>query len=253
MIVVKSEEEISRIADACRIVVEALGALRAAVEPGISTRELEIMAEGIIKKRGAEPAFKGYRGFPASICASVNNVVVHGIPSSGAKLAEGDILSVDIGVNYKGYYGDAAVTVPVGEVSPGARKLLRVTEEALYEGLKMARDGNRVTDISNAVQTYAELNGFSVVRTFVGHGIGMSLHEEPQVPNYGSPGRGPRLRRGMTMAIEPMINAGGYAVEILKDGWTAVTADGSLSAHFEHTVAITGEEPSILTDGGVKI
>lgn len=246
MIVLKSKDEIERIAEACNIVAEALGALKGLVAEGLSTRELERFSEDIILKRGGKAAFKGYRRYPASICASVNDQVVHGIPSE-RKLREGDIVSVDIGVFYKGYYGDAAVTLPVGEVSEEARRLMRVTEEALWAGIDAAQEGGRVSDISCAIQGHVERNGFSVVRAFVGHGIGRQLHEEPQVPNYGPCGRGARLREGMTMALEPMVNAGRPEVRVLDDGWTAVTADGSLSAHFEHTVAITGGGPRVLT------
>jgi methionyl aminopeptidase len=248
VILIKSEEEIKRVAEACAIVAEALSKVGDLVGEGITTRELERAAEDAIERRGGAPAFKGYKGFPASICTSVNNVVVHGMPSPGARINEGDILSIDLGVYYKGFYGDAAVTIPVGSVSEEALKLLSVTEEALYIGIEKATVGNRVSDISNAVQAHVEGNGFSVVRAFVGHGIGKSLHEEPQVPNYGPPGRGPRLKEGMTLAIEPMVNSGGFDVKVLDDGWTAVTVDGSLSAHFEHTVAVTdGEVPRVLT------
>jgi methionyl aminopeptidase len=246
VIVVKSTEEIQRIGDACRIVAETLEVLSGVVVEGIATRELEWLAEDAIIKKGGTPAFKGYRGYPASLCTSVNDQVVHGIPS-GTKLKSGDILSMDLGVYYKGFYGDAAVTLPVGKVSREAVELLRVTEEALYIGMDMAQVGNRVSDISSAVQKYVEKNGYSVVRDFVGHGIGKQLHEEPQIPNFGPPGRGERLRSGMTLAIEPMVNAGGHQVRVLDDGWTAVTADGSLSAHYEHTVAITGEGAKVLT------
>jgi methionyl aminopeptidase len=246
VILIKSGEEISRIADACAIVAETLGRIKEAVAPGMSTKELEKLAEDIIIKRGGVPAFKGYRGYPASICASLNNEVIHGIPS-GRRLREGDILSVDIGVNYKNYYGDAAVTVPVGKVSELALRLIRVTEESFFKGISRAREGLRISDISHAVQGHVEGNGFSVVRAFVGHGVGRHLHEEPQVPNFGPPGQGPRLKKGMTLAIEPMVNAGGPDVALLEDGWTAVTADGSLSAHYEHTVAITEGDAVILT------
>lgn len=246
MIVIKSKDEIERVADACRIVGAALGALKGFVGEGLTTKELEKFADDVIVKGGGKAAFKGYRGFPASICSSVNDQVVHGIPS-GYKLKDGDIVSVDIGVFYKGYYGDAAITLPVGRVSDEAGRLMRATEEALYVGIEAAREGGRVSDISCAVQKHVEDKGFSVVRTFVGHGIGRSLHEEPQVPNYGPCGRGARLKEGMTLAIEPMVNAGGYDVKVLDDGWTAVTSDGSLSAHFEHTVAVTEEGPRVLT------
>lgn len=246
MIVVKSKDEIERIADACRIVAEALEGVRAAVVEGVTTKEIERLAVELIKKKGGVPAFKGYRGYPAGICTSVNSEVVHGIPSE-RKLEGGDILSIDLGVYLKGYFGDAAITVPVGKASDEAMRLVRVTEEALYKGIEAAGVGSRVSDISNAVQRHVEGEGFSVVRQFVGHGIGKLLHEEPQIPNYGAPGRGPRLRAGMALAIEPMVNAGGWEVVILDDGWTAVTKDGSISAHFEHTVAVTDGETRILT------
>lgn len=246
MIILKSPEEITVMSRACSIVAEALKALKGVVKPGIPTKEIERFVEEIVRSRGAVPAFKGYRNYPASVCTSVNDEVVHGIPSS-VLLNEGDIVSIDLGVYLEGFYGDAAITLPVGKVSPLAGKLMRVTEEALALGIEKARPGNRVSDISHAVQKHAEANGFSVVRSFVGHGIGRSLHEEPQVPNFGEPGRGPRLREGMTLAIEPMVNAGGHEVSILDDGWTAVTADGSLSSHCEHTVAITANGPRILT------
>ena len=246
MIILKSPEEIKRMSRACVIAAEALRALEEIVKPGISTKEIERFVEKMVQHRGAVPAFKGYRNYPSSVCTSVNDQVVHGIPSSVA-LNEGDIVSIDLGVYLDGFYGDAAVTLPVGKVSPLAEKLIRVTKEALALGIERARPGNRVSDISHAIQKHVEANGFSVVRSFVGHGIGRSLHEEPQVPNFGEPGHGPRLREGMTLAIEPMVNAGSYEVSVLHDGWTAVTVDGSLSAHYEHTVAITGNGPRILT------
>lgn len=247
MILIKSSEEIALMQEACRIVAETLESLRAAVSPGVSTGELELYAEELIMKKGGTPAFKGYRGFPASICTSVNEQVVHGIPSPSRKLIGGDIVSIDLGVNYDGFFGDAAFTLPVGEIDGQAGRLIRVTEESLMAGIAQAVEGNRVSDISHAIQSHVEASGFSVVRTFVGHGIGRHLHEEPQVPNFGPPGRGARLARGMTLAIEPMVNAGDWRVRILDDGWTAVTADGSLSAHCEHTVLVTGGEPEILT------
>ncbi len=246
MIVIKSRDEIEKIHEACRIVAETLEALRGFVSAGVSTREIERFCENMIARKGARAAFKGYRGFPSSVCTSVNEQVVHGIPSD-VKLREGDIVSIDIGVFPKGFYGDAAVTLPVGRVSPKAEDLLRVTEQALSLGIEAARPGGRVSDISAAVQGHVEANGYSVVRAFVGHGIGKLLHEEPQVPNYGTRGRGARLREGMTLAIEPMVNQGGSDVVVLDDGWTAVTADGSLSAHFEHTVAITEDGARVLT------
>ncbi|HXX58697.1 MAG TPA: type I methionyl aminopeptidase [Thermodesulfovibrionales bacterium] len=246
MIIIKSPEEIDRMAEACRVVAETLNALREIVKPGISTKEMERFAEEMVVARGGTLAFKGYRGYPAGICASVNSQVVHGIPSSLA-VKEGDIISIDLGVFMNGFYGDGAVTLAVGKISREAERLITVTEEALYFGIAKAKPGNRVSDISYAIQRHVEKNGFSVVRTFVGHGIGRSLHEEPQVPNYGGPGQGPRLKEGMTFAVEPMVNEGRYEVRVLDDGWTAVTSDGSLSAHFEHTIAITENGPRILT------
>jgi len=246
MIIIKSKDEIERMAEACRIVAETLLALKEMAEVGITTKELDRVAEDFIIKKGASPAFKGYRGYPASICASVNEEVIHGIPSQ-RRLKEGDIVGIDLGVLYNGFYGDAAITVAIGKVSPIAERLMRVTESALYRGIERAVEGARVSDISNAIQSCVEQEGFSVVRMFTGHGIGRALHEEPQVPNFGPPGRGPRLREGMTLAIEPMVNAGRYDVQILDDGWTVVTKDRTLSAHFEHTVAITGSGPRVLT------
>lgn len=247
MIIIKSPAEIERIRAACRIVAEVLEGLRSLVGIGVSTAEIEQFADDGIRARGAIPAFKGYRGYPSSVCISVNEQVVHGIPSRGRTIRDGDIVSVDIGVLLNGYYGDAAMTLQVGNVSPAAGKLVRVTEEALYEGIAQAVAGNRVFDISAAIQRHVERHGFSVVRAFVGHGIGRSLHEEPQIPNFGRAGQGARLKEGMTLAIEPMVNAGKSEVMILADGWTAVTADQSLSAHFEHTVAVTQNSPEILT------
>ncbi len=249
MIPVKSREEIKKIRRASQIVAEALSTLKQVIAPGITTKELEQIAEEVIRSRGGIPAFKGYRGYPASICASVNDEVVHGIPSIDVILREGDIISIDLGVIYEGLIGDAAMTVPVGRVDKETERLIRVTEEALYKGIKEARINRRVGDISHAIQRYVESQGFSVVRAFVGHGVGRSLHEEPQIPNFGYPGKGPKLKEGMTLAIEPMVNAGTYEVVIMKDGWTAKTADGSLSAHFEHTVLVTRNGPEILTKG----
>jgi methionyl aminopeptidase len=219
----------------------------------VTTADLDAVAEERIVAAGAVPAFKGYHGYPATICASVNDEVIHGIPSNGRALKAGDIISIDVGASLDGYYGDSAVTLPVGAVSETARQLLRVTEESLYRAIEQARPGNRISDIGHAVQQHVEANGFSVVREFVGHGIGQRMHEEPQVPNYGEPGRGPRLAEGMVLAIEPMVNAGRQAVKVLADGWTAVTRDGSLSAHFEHTVAVTAGEPWILTAREVPV
>lgn len=247
MIVLKSSQEIEKMTVACRIVAEALEELKGLVGPGVTTLELDSFVEAFILKRGGVPAFKGYRGFPNSLCTSINNQVVHGIPSPNSKLNDGDIVSLDLGVFYDGYYGDAAVTYPVGNINPYAKRLLEVTEESLYKGIEMSRPNKRVSDISSAVQFHVEKNGYSVVRDFVGHGIGKDLHEEPQIPNFGSSGQGPRIKEGMTFAIEPMVNAGDYAVVILEDKWTAVTKDGSLSAHFEHTVAVTKDGPVILT------
>lgn len=247
MIIIKSRDEIQKMARASRIVVKALQAIRGILSPGITTGEIEKIAEEIIYSEGGTPTFKGYRGYPASLCVSVNEEVVHGIPSLERRLNQGDIVSIDIGVTCQGYIGDAAVTLPVGKVSEEASRLMRVTEEALYAGIEMARPGNRLSDISHAIQAHAEAAGYSVVRAFVGHGVGKTLHEEPQVPNFGPPGKGPRLKAGMTLAIEPMVNEGSYHVVILDDGWTAKTRDGRLSAHFEHTVHITDNGPEILT------
>ncbi len=245
-IILKSPQEIEKMRRSNQIVAEILAAIKEIVRPGITTRDLEELAEELLAKKRAKPAFKGYNGFPAALCTSVNEEIVHGIPSERV-LKEGDILSLDFGVIYDDFYGDAAITLPVGQVSPEAARLMRVAEEALYLAIEQARPENRVQDISAAIQRYVESQGFSVVRDFVGHGIGKHLHEKPQVPNFGLPGRGIRLRPGMTLAIEPMINAGGHEVLILEDGWTAVTKDGSLSAHFEHSVAITENGPDILS------
>lgn len=247
MIIVKSQREIEKIAAACRIVAEILENLKTFVKADITTADIEAYVEEQIRKQKAVPAFKGYRGYPASTCTSVNDQVVHGIPSRMTRLKNSDIISIDLGVVKDGFYGDAAMTFPVGVVGAEAQKLISVTEEALYIGIRHAVAGNRVSDISAAIQRHAESGGFSVVRAFVGHGIGRSLHEDPQVPNFGEAGRGPRLKEGMTLAIEPMVNAGAADVAILDDGWTAVTDDGRLSAHFEHTIAITKSDPVILT------
>jgi methionyl aminopeptidase len=246
VIVCKSPAEIERMAAANALVARVLAELASVAAPGVTTRDLDGLAERRIREAGAVPAFKGYRGYPATLCASVNEQVVHGIPSDRV-LVEGDILSLDIGAQMDGFYGDAAVTVPIGRISDEARRLLRVTEEALGQAIERVRVGSRVSDIGHAVQRHVEANGFSIVREFVGHGIGAQMHEEPQIPNYGEPGRGPRLAEGMVLAIEPMVNAGRPGVKILADGWTAVTKDGSLSAHFEHTVAVTASGPRILT------
>ena len=233
--------------DANRIVAEILVELKTQIVPGITTMELNELGEILAAKRNARPAFKGYNGFPYALCASVNEEVVHGMPSRKRILREGDIVSLDFGVIHREYYGDAAITVPVGQVDEQSRALIRATEKALYQGIAQAIAGNRLTDISHAIQSHVESNGFSVVREFVGHGIGRSLHESPQIPNYGPPGLGVRLRPGMVLAIEPMINQGEHEVEILEDGWTAVTKDRSRSAHFEHSIAITKNGPDILS------
>ncbi len=247
MIVLKSKEEIAVMREANQIVAEVHEELKARARPGTSTEELDRIAERTARKYKAECAFKGYRGYPKSLCTSVNEVIVHGIPSPDCVLKEGDILSLDFGVYYKGFYGDAAVTIPIGEISEKARRLLKTTEECLERAISLMREGRRLSDISASIQQHAEENGFSVVRDFVGHGIGRQLHEDPQVPNYGSPGTGIRLKRGMVLAIEPMVNEGDWQVRILSDGWTAVTQDGSLSAHFEHTVAVTEDGPQVLS------
>jgi methionyl aminopeptidase len=245
-IILKSPREIERMRSSNRIVAEILQKVVAVVRPGVKTRDLNALAEDLLRKYKARSAFKGYNGYPAVLCTSVNEEVVHGIPSERV-LQEGDILSLDFGAVWDDYYGDAAVTVPVGAISEEARRLLRVTEEALGKAIEQARPGNHVGDISAAIQGHVESRGFSAVRDFVGHGIGKFMHERPQIPNFGLPGRGVRLKPGMILAIEPMINAGGYAVEVLEDGWTAVTRDRSLSAHFEHSVAVTENGPYILS------
>jgi len=246
MVILKSPREIEKMRKSNALVAAILEELAKKIRPGVKTIELDRLSEAMALKRGARPAFKGYRGYPYSLCTSVNSEVVHGMPSE-RELQEGDIVSLDFGILHDGYYGDAAVTVPVGEISPAARRLLRVTEEALYRGISAARAGNRIGDISAAIQGHVEAAGFSVVRDLVGHGIGKSLHEDPQVPNYGSSGRGIELKPGMVFAIEPMVNEGTYRVDVLRDGWTVVTADGKLSAHFEHSVAITENGPVILS------
>lgn len=246
MIILKSPEEIEKLTKSCQIVAETFEYLSNKIKPGITTKEIELLAETYIRERDAIPAFKGYRGFPGSICASVNEEVIHGIPSDRI-LLQGDIIGIDLGVYKDGFYGDAAYTFPVGQIKSDREKLLRITEEALYKGIEQAREGKRISDISHAIQKHVEANGYSVVKAFVGHGIGQELHEDPQVPNFGRQGHGPRLRPGMTLAIEPMVNERGYEVVILDDGWTAVTMDGGLSAHFEHTILITEDAPQILT------
>jgi methionyl aminopeptidase len=246
MVILKLPDEIEKLRVSNQIVAEILRALREKVKPGITTGELDRLSEELSRKSRVIPAFKGYRGYPFALCTSVNEEVVHGMPSD-RPLVSGDILSMDFGVIYKGYYGDAAITVPVGAVSRTAERLMTATEEGLLSGIQQARSGNRLGDISAAVQRRVESDGFSVVRDFVGHGIGRNMHEDPQIPNYGREGRGIQLRPGMVLAIEPMVNVGSYPVRILPDGWTVVTEDGSLSAHFEHSVVITENEPEILS------
>lgn len=246
MVILKQPDEIVKARASNRIVAEVLSVLREKVKPGVTTRELDRIAESVTEKRGAKPAFKGYRGYPYSLCASVNEEVVHGMPSNRA-LVEGDIIGLDYGVCYQGLYGDSAITLPVGRVSDQAARLMQVTEQSLYAAIAEACEGNRLGDISSAVQGTVEAAGYSVVRDFVGHGIGKNMHEDPQIPNFGKKGRGIELRKGMILAIEPMVNAGKYKVKILSDGWTVVTEDGSLSAHFEHSVAITDNGPDILS------
>ncbi len=245
-IILKSPQEIERMRRSNRIVAEILREIQAAAQPGMKTRELDELAQGLLRKFGARSAFKGYNGYPAVLCTSVNEEVVHGIPSDRI-LKAGDILSLDFGVVYDDYYGDSALTIPIGRISSEAERLLRVTKEALDLAIEQARPENHVSDISATIQEHVESRGFSVVRDFVGHGIGKYMHERPQIPNFGVPGRGTRLKPGMTLAIEPMINAGGHEVEVLEDGWTAVTKDRSLSAHFEHSVAVTEDGPYILS------
>jgi len=246
MIILKLPEEIEKMRASNYIVAEILHRLREKVTPGITTGELDNYSEELVRKKGAQPAFKGYMGYPYSLCISVNSEVVHGFPSDRI-LVEGDIVSLDFGAYYNGYYGDSAITVPVGKISEEAARLIRVTEQGLYNGIREARTGNRLGDISAAVQDCVEAAGFSVVRDFVGHGIGKKLHEEPQIPNYGTKGRGIQLKPGMVFAIEPMVNEGTYKVKVIDNGWTVVTEDGKLSAHFEHSVAITEDGPDILS------
>ncbi len=246
MISIKSPREIEMMRIAGKIVAETLELMKESIRPGITTLELDTIAEAHIRKSGGIPAFKGYNGFPASICSSVNEQVVHGIPGSTV-LNDGDIIGIDIGAVYEGYYGDAARSFGIGHISEELQKLLRVTEESFFEGIEYALEGNRLSDISNRIQKHVETNGFSIVRDFVGHGIGTSMHEEPQIPNYGPPNKGPRLVAGMALAIEPMVNLGRFPVKVLKDGWTVVTADGKPSAHYENTIVITKGKPEILT------
>ncbi|MBQ0098096.1 MAG: type I methionyl aminopeptidase [Oscillospiraceae bacterium] len=247
MIVIKTAREIRKMQDACTLSARALKLAGEAVEPGVSTKEIDTIVQKFIEEQGAKPSFLGYGGFPGSACVSVNNVVIHGIPSKKIILKAGDIVSIDVGAYLEGYHGDNAYTFPCGDISKEARMLLDATKESLFQGIQKAVAGNRVGDISSAVQKYVETRGYSVVRDFVGHGVGAKLHEEPSVPNFGTAGRGPRLIPGMTIAIEPMVNQGKYDVEVLSDDWTTVTKDGSLSAHFEHTVAITPDGPVIMT------
>ncbi|MHB1133403.1 MAG: type I methionyl aminopeptidase [Chloroflexota bacterium] len=246
-IVLKTAAELALMREAGRIVALTLAALRAAVRPGVNTADLDAIAEEMAHRHGAVPSFKGYHGYPASLCASLNQEVVHGIPNRQRVLREGDIISLDFGVIYQGLQGDAAITVPVGEVSPVASRLIAVTEQSLAEAIAQARPNNRLSDIGHAVQSYVESQGFSVVRQYVGHGIGHDMHEAPNVPNFGLPGHGPLLKAGMVLALEPMVNVGTHDTVVLDDQWTVVTADGELSAHFEHTVSITKDGPVVLT------
>ena len=246
MIAIKNEQELMAMRQACKITAAARAFAGEMVIPGVSTKAIDKAVREFIIQQGAKPSFLHYNGFPASACISVNSVVIHGIPD-GYILQDGDIVSVDVGAYYKGFHGDCAATFPCGTVSAEAARLIHVTKQSFFEGMRFARPGHRVSDISHAIQTYVESNGFSVVRSFVGHGVGAQLHEEPEVPNFGAAGRGPRLLPGMTLAVEPMVNMGVYDVRILKDGWTTVTADGKLSAHYENTVLITDGEPEILT------
>ncbi|MFY9422960.1 MAG: type I methionyl aminopeptidase [Bacilli bacterium] len=250
MITIKSQREIELMKEAGRIVAHTLKILEEAIRPGISTYDLDKIAEQAIREQGAVPSFKGYRGFPGTICASVNNVVIHGIPDKKTILKNGDIISIDIGACYKGYHGDSARTFPVGEVSETRKRLLKVTKEALFAGLAFAKPANRLSDISHAIEKYVLENGYSVVKEFTGHGIGQKLHEDPPIPNFGNPGFGPLLKAGMTLAIEPMVNAGASETVVLDDDWTTVTRDGSDSAHFEHTIVITDTGYNILTKEG---
>ena len=247
MIVLKTGRELSIMKEAGRISAGALQLIGKAIEPGVTTAELDRLAEAYIRKQGAVPNFKNYQGYPATACISINDQVIHGIPSNKRKLKAGDIVSVDLGAEFSGYHGDNAATFACGDISEEAKRLIDTTRESLYEGIAAAVVGGRVGDIGSAVQRYVEARGYSVVRQFVGHGVGTHLHESPEIPNFGTPGRGIRLQAGMTIAIEPMINAGGHEVKILPDGWTVLTKDGSLSAHFEHTVAITHDGPQIMT------
>ena len=246
MIAIKNGQDLMNMRQACKITAAARALAGEMVRPGVSTKEIDKAVHDFIVSQGAKPSFLGYGGFPGSTCVSVNDTVIHGIPGSYV-LRDGDIVSIDVGAYYKGFHGDCAATYPCGTISADAQKLIDVTKQSFYEGIRFAKKGHRVSDISHAISTYVESNGFSVVRAFVGHGVGAQLHGEPEVPNYGAPGRGPRLLPGMTLAIEPMVNVGTYEVLVLKDRWTTVTADGKLSAHYENTVLITDGEPEILT------
>ena len=246
MIIIKNGHEIDAMRQACKITAAARALAGEMVRPGVAPKQIDKAVHDYIVSQGAKPSFLGYHGFPASACISVNSTVIHGIPG-GYVLKEGDIVSIDVGAFYKGFHGDCAATFACGAISADAQKLIDVTKQSFFEGIRFAKRGHRVSDISHAIQTYVESNGFSVVRSFVGHGVGAQLHEEPEVPNFGAAGRGPRLLSGMTLAIEPMVNAGTYDVRVLRDGWTTVTADGKLSAHYENTVLITDGEPEILT------
>lgn len=247
MIVLKTGRELKIMKEACSISAGALEVAGKAVEPGVTTAEIDRLAEEYIRRRGGEPNFKNYEGYPATACISINNEVIHGIPSEKRKLRAGDIVSIDLGAKFDGYHGDNAATFACGDVSPEAKRLMDTTRESLYEGIRAACAGGRIGDIGHAVQSYVEARGYSVVRQFVGHGVGTHLHEAPEVPNFGIPGRGIRLMPGMTIAIEPMVNVGGYDVKVQPDGWTVLTKDGSLSAHFEHTIVITADGPKIMT------
>jgi methionyl aminopeptidase len=247
VILLKSPRELEHMRAAGRILAEVKALLQRLVGPGVSTKEIDAEVEALILSRGATPAFKGYRGYPATVCASINEEVVHGIPSPKRKLKEGDIIGLDLGCIVEGYYGDCAITLPVGAVPPRVQELIDVTRESLDKAIVQCRAGNRIGDISHTVQMHCESHGFGVVRSFVGHGIGRALHEEPQVPNFGDAGRGPALKAGMVLAIEPMVTMGSYEVQVLEDGWTAVTTDGSMAAHFEDTIAITENGPEVLT------
>ena len=246
MIAIKNERELALMRQACKITAAARALAGEMVRPGVTTKQIDNAVHDYIVSQGAKPSFLNYNGYPGSACVSVNETVIHGIPG-GRVLKEGDIVSIDVGAYYKGFHGDCAATFACGTIGADAQKLIDVTKQSFFEGIRFAKRGHRVSDIPHAIQTYVESNGFSVVRSFVGHGVGAQLHEEPEVPNFGSPGRGPRLLPGMTLAIEPMVNAGVYDVRVLKDGWTTVTADGKLSAHYENTVLITDGEPEILT------